>query len=340
MNQDKSQKDDLKPSWIQIVSKYNFPDRVKSWWQIVNSVVPFIIIWITMVWSLQVSYFLTLFLAVFAAGFMVRIFIIFHDCGHGSFFRSKKLNKIVGIITGLFTFTPYHKWHRDHKEHHSTVGNLEKRGVGDVKTLTIEEYLSLSKWERFAYRVYRNPIILFGIAPVFLFTIQSRFTKKYMSFRERLYVHLTSVASIGIVLLMIWAIGLKAFLMIQLPVFYLATMMGLWLFYVQHQFENVMWTHTENWDYKTVALEGSSYYKLPKLLQWFTGNIGFHHIHHLSPKIPNYKLPKCHKQNSVFQDVETLTFFSSFKSMNLRLWNEKTQKLVSFRSINKSIFSI
>lgn len=331
-------KDETKLSWIQIVSRYNAPNRFRSWWQIVNSVVPFIITWILMVQSLNVSYFLTLFLAVFATGFMVRIFIIFHDCGHGSFFKSKRLNMIVGIITGLFTFTPYHKWHHDHKEHHATVGNLEKRGVGDVKTLTIDEYLSLSKWKRFSYRVYRNPIILFGIAPIFLFSIQARFTKKYMNLRERIYVHLTSIASIAIVLLMIWAIGLKAFLMIQLPVFYMATMVGLWLFYVQHQFEDVTWTKSTDWDYKTVALEGSSYYKLPVILQWFSGNIGFHHIHHLSPKIPNYKLPKCHKENDLFHNVSTLSFISSLKSMNLRLWNEKTNKLVGFKSINKSYF--
>lgn len=320
-------------SWMEIVSKYNFSDPFKSWWQVTNSVVPYLLLWVAMVWSLDISYFLTLFLSFFAAGFLVRIFIIFHDCGHGSFFKSPRLNRIVGVITGLMAFTPYHKWHHDHKEHHATVGNLDKRGIGDVNTLTIEEYLSLSKWNRFKYRFYRHPLFLFGIAPILIFILQNRISKKYMNKQEKLYLHLTNLVLVAVIVLLIWAIGWKAYLLIQLPVIYMAAVNGVWLFYVQHQYEQVVWTRSKDWSYKEIALEGSSYYKLPKVLQWFTGNIGFHHIHHLSPRIPNYKLPTCHKENLIFQEIKPVTLFSSFRSLSLRLWDEKRKKLVGFKAL-------
>jgi omega-6 fatty acid desaturase (delta-12 desaturase) len=321
------------PSWMEIVSKYNFSDPVRSWWQVTNSVGPYLILWAAMVWSLNISYFLTLFLAVFAAGFLVRIFIIFHDCGHGSFFRSKALSRSVGIITGLMTFTPYHKWTREHKEHHATVGNLDKRGVGDVKTLTIDEFLKLSPWKRFVYRFYRHPLFLFGIAPFLVFVVVNRVPRKYMNLREHIYLQLTNLALIAAIALAIWMIGWKSYLMIQLPVLYIASVHGVWLFYVQHQYEQVVWTRGNDWNYKNIALQGSYYFKLPKVLQWFTGNIGFHHIHHLSPRIPNYKLPVCFEENTIFQDVKPVTFFSSLRSLKLRLWDEKRKKLVGFKAL-------
>ncbi len=321
-------------NWVKIVMNYNFPSNFKSWWQVVNSVVPYFALWVLMVYSLSISYWLTLLLSVFAAGFLVRIFIIFHDCGHGSFFKSDLLNRIVGIPLGLLTFTPYHRWHRDHKEHHATVGNLDKRGIGDVETLTVEEYKRLSKRKKFLYRLYRNPIFLFGFAPLLLFVIQYRLPKTYMSPKEHLYLHLSNIAMAIMVLLMIWAVGWKAYLLIQLPITYISSVHGVWLFYVQHQYDSVKWERANNWDYKKIALEGSSYFKLPFILQWFTGNIGFHHIHHLSPRIPNYKLAKCHKENSIFHDIKPITFFSSLKSLRLRLWDEERQKLVGFNEIN------
>jgi omega-6 fatty acid desaturase (delta-12 desaturase) len=320
-------------SWIEIVSKYNFSDPLKSWWQIANSVIPYLLLWAAMIWSLKISYFLTLFLSVFAAGFLVRIFIIFHDCGHGSFFKSKTLSRIVGFISGIMTFTPYHKWTREHMEHHATVGNLDKRGVGDVTTLTIEEFLKLSPWKRFVYRFYRHPLFLFGIAPFLVFVFTNRLPKKHMSLKEHFYLHLTNLTLVVAIVLAMWLIGWKAYLLIQLPVLYIASVHGVWLFYVQHQYENVVWARADEWNYKQIALEGSSYFKLPKVLQWFTGNIGFHHIHHLSPKIPNSKLPLCYKENTVFQDVKTVTFFSSLKSLKLRLWDEKRKKLVGFNAL-------
>ncbi len=320
-------------SWVKVVMRYNFPDNFKSWWQVVNSVVPYIAIWVLMVYSLEYSYWLTLLLSVFAAGFLVRIFIVFHDCGHGSFFKSERLNRLVGIPLGLLSFTPYHRWHRDHKEHHATVGNLDQRGVGDVKTLTVEEYKSLSKWKKVGYRFYRKPIFLIGVAPLLLFLIQYRLPKSYMNRKELVYLHLSNLALVLGILLVIWAIGWKAYLLIQLPVIYLASVHGVWLFYVQHQYESVKWERSDKWDYKTIAIQGSSYFKLPFILQWFTGNIGFHHIHHLSPTIPNYKLSKCHKENPMFQDIKPITFFSSLKSLRLRLWDEKKQRLVGFNEI-------
>lgn len=333
MENNKSDSRESNKEWIDIISRYNKPDPVKSWWQIINSVGPYILLWILMIKTIDISYWLTLLLSVFAAGFMIRIFIIFHDCGHGSFFKSKQLNKIVGIITGLIVFTPYHKWHHEHHIHHQTVGNLDKRGTGDVNTLTVNEYLALSRWKKFAYRFYRNPLFLFGVAPILLFTIQHRFTKKYMTVNEKLKVHLSSLALLVAILLIMVLIGWKTYLLIQLPILYIATVHGVWLFYVQHQYRDVLWTNTENWNYKTTALMGSSWFKLPWLLNWFTGNIGYHHIHHLSPSVPNYNLKKCHKENQIFKEVKPITFFSAFESLFLRLYDEKRNLMIRFSEV-------
>lgn len=320
-------------SWMQIVQKYNQPQALRSWWQVVNSVVPYIGLWVLMVYSLSISYWITLLLSVFAAGFLVRIFIIFHDCGHGSFFKSTTLSRIVGIPLGLMVFTPYHKWHHDHLIHHQTVGNLDKRGVGDVKTLTVEEYQKKSKFKRALYRLYRHPVILLVIGPFVLFTVLFRFPRRSRSTKEKLYTHLSTLALILIVVGLSFWIGLVPYLLIQIPVLYIAAVHGAWLFYVQHQYEDVKWERNENWDYKKMALEGSSFLKLPKVLQWFTGNIGFHHIHHLSPRIPNYNLEKCYKENESFHVEKPLTFFSALKSLRFRLWDEKNQRLVGFKSV-------
>jgi len=321
------------PQWIEIIKKYNKPIISKSIWQIINSVIPYIILWVLMYYTIEYSYWITLGLSLFAAGFLIRIFIIFHDCVHGSFFKKKKHNTITGNILGLFAFTPFHRWQNDHLIHHNTVGNLDKRGTGDVKTLTVKEYLARSKWGRLKYRIYRHPIFLFGIAPLLQFALQYRFTKKSLSPKIKKQIHLTNLILIVIVTTLILTLGWKNYLLIQIPILYIATSHGIWLFYVQHQFENVIWRKEKQWDYKTMALEGSSYFKLPILLQWFTGNIGFHHIHHLSPIIPNYNLPKCHNENDLFRNIKPITFFTAFKSLRLRLWDEQRQRLINFKEI-------
>jgi len=322
-------------SWIQVISKYNSPDIRKSIWQIINSLGPYIILWYLMYLSLNISYWITLGLSLLATGFIVRIFIIFHDCGHGSFFKTGRTNKIIGTFLGSLVFTPYDRWHSEHATHHATVGNLDNRGSGDVWTLTVEEYQLLSKRRKVIYHIYRNPIILFGIGPVILFVLWFRFTKKSMNPSERKSVYITNLILLVYISGLILLFGWKAFLLIQLPIIYIATAAGVWLFYVQHQFDGVIWTRQDAWDYKKMALEGSSYLKFPKILQWFSGNIGFHHIHHLSPKIPNYNLEKCHKENKMFGVIKPVTFIPSLKTIRLRLWDEKMGQLISFRQFRK-----
>ncbi len=318
-------------SFIKLIANYKNPSAGSSVWQLINTLVPYIGLWVLMAYAITISYWLVLPLTILAAGFTVRLFIIFHDCGHGAFFKSKLTSDIVGNILGILTFTPYARWHHAHLIHHRTAGNLDKRGVGDVWTLTVEEYNNLSKNKRLMYRIYRNPFIMFGIGAGLVFLVMNRFTRRGFSRKERISVYITNIGiallATGISLL----IGFKSYLLIQLPVMYFAATAGVFLFYVQHQYPDVHWYRDEEWDYSTVAINGASYLKLPKILQWFSGNIGFHHIHHLSSKIPNYKLEQCHKENEAFHRVIPVTFISSMKSLSLRLWDEKRQQLVSYR---------
>ena len=319
--------------WVSIVKQYSSPDKAKSIWQVINSFGPYVVLWYLMYLSIEISYWITLGLAVLAAGFLVRIFIIFHDCGHGSFFRTERANRIIGTFFGSLVFTPYDRWHKNHAIHHASVGNLDKRGLGDVWTLTAEEFLKLPRRKRLIYRLYRNPIILLLIGPFFLFVLAFRFTQKYMSRAEKRSVYLVNIIMFIYVLGLIMLLGWKNFLLIQLPITYIATAAGVWLFYVQHQYADVVWVRQEEWDYKTIALEGSSYLKFPRILQWFSGNIGFHHIHHLSPMIPNYNLEKCQKENELFSNIKPVTFIPSIKTLSLRLWDEANGELISFRKL-------
>jgi acyl-lipid omega-6 desaturase (Delta-12 desaturase) len=323
----------LRKNWRGLVSHYAQSDWRRSVWQLVNTLVPYFILLGLMVWSLQYSYWLTLALAVPAAAFLMRIFIIFHDCGHGSFFKSQRANAVTGYLTGILTFTAYHYWTRDHAIHHATAGDLDRRGVGDVDTLTVEEYLALPAWRRLAYRVMRQPFFLLVIGAPVVFLFAHRFYRKGVGRRERNSVLWTNLALLGIILISSLTIGLKAYLMVQLPIIWLASMGGVWLFYVQHQFEGVYWRRHEQWDYLESALMGASFYKLPRILQWFTGSIGFHHLHHLAPRIPNYNLEKCHADNPVFQGVKTLTLLSSMRSLRLRLYDEERGRLIGFREL-------
>ena len=318
------------PAWKEIVAKYQQPALGRSIWQMVNTLVPYACLWYLMYLSLAVSYWLVVPLVILTAGFMVRVFIIHHDCGHGSYFKSRKANDVWGFITGVLTFTPYYLWRWEHAVHHAASGDLDRRGTGDVWTLTVQEYLEASRGKRFAYRLARNPVVLFVIAPLVLFLIKHRFPNPKASKRERHSVYWTNLAVLGMVVAMSAIFGIKAYLLIQVAITGVAGSVGIWLFYVQHQFEGVYWERAEEWDYVTASLKGSSFYKLPKILQWFSGNIGFHHIHHLSSRIPNYNLERCHKAEPLFQTVRPITLFSSFKSFTFRLWDEQSRRLVSF----------
>jgi omega-6 fatty acid desaturase (delta-12 desaturase) len=321
--------------WKQIVAKYQKPCIGRSTWQLINTLLPYAAIWVAMYFCLKISWWLVIPLVVLAAGFLVRTFIISHDCGHGSFFKSRRANDIWGYITGVLTFTPYYQWRWEHSIHHATSGDLDSRGTGDVWTLTVQEYLEASRWKKFAYRLARNPFILFVLAPLFVFVIKQRFTTTGAGGRERLSVYVTNAAILAVGVGMCLIFGWMEYLLIQLSIIMVAGSVGIWLFYVQHQFEGVYWERSENWDYTTAALQGSSFYKLPKVLQWFSGNIGFHHLHHLSPRIPNYHLEKCHKADPLFQTVKHITLFTSFKSFTYRLWDEKRRQLVGYSHLRK-----
>ena len=320
-------------AWKEIVVRYQKPSVRRGVWQILNTLVPYVALWYVMYLTLGVSWWITVPLAILAGAFLVRVFIIFHDCGHGSFFRSRKANDIWGFITGVLTFAPHYHWRWEHAGHHATSGDLDRRGLGDIWTLTVQEYLESSRWKRLAYRLARNPVVLFVIAPLFLFLIKHRFPKAKAGKRERHSVYWTNLAVLGIAAGLIWLFGIKAYLLIQLTVMAVAGSAGLWLFYVQHQFDGVYWERGDEWDYTAAALQGSSFYKLPRILQWFSGNIGYHHIHHLSSRIPNYNLERCHEAHLLFQRVKPVTLFSSLKSFTFRLWDEQRRKLVGYRHL-------
>jgi len=321
--------------WYRELSKYEKPDLRKATGQLLDTFVPYLALWGLMIWMLHrgIPYGFTLPLAVVAAGLLVRCFIFFHDCGHGSFFASRRANTIVGYICGILTFTPYEDWRRPHAAHHACAADLDRRGLGDIWTLTVAEYLARPGSNRLAYRLFRNPLVLFGLGPLVMFLIVHRFPHKRAGQRERHSVLLTNLAILAIIGVASMTIGLRTYLLIQLPIITLAGACGMWLFYVQHQFEPVYWARHEDWNPMSAALGGSSYYRLPKVLQWFTGNIGLHHIHHLRPRIPNYNLQRCYDEVPALQQVEPLTLRRSLKSLRLHLWDETDQKLVSFRSV-------
>jgi len=320
---------------IAITAKYQNPDTLRSVWQLVNSLIPFIITWYLMYKSLEVSYLFTLLLSLLAAGFLVRIFIIFHDCGHGSFFKSKRANQIIGFTTGVLTFSPYYQWSHDHAVHHATAGDLDRRGVGDIWTMTVHEYNQANLWVRIWYRVYRNPFFMFGVGGIFLFFLKNRFPSKGARKREYISVMWTNATLLILFVILGLSLGITTLLIIHVPIMLVAATAGIWLFYVQHQFEHVYWDKSDSWSFVRAALEGSSYYKLPKILQWFSGNIGFHHIHHLSPRIPNYYLEKCHFENAVFQNTQPITLLHSLKSLQFRVWDEKQRKLIGFKNLRQ-----
>ncbi|MCF7784815.1 MAG: fatty acid desaturase [Prosthecobacter sp.] len=321
--------------WKAIVAEFQKPSLWRAVVQLVDTLVPYVVLWAGIYWALQVSWWLVVPLAMMAGALLVRVFIIFHDCGHGSFFKSNRANAIVGFVTGMLTFTPYYQWRWEHSLHHATTGNLDKRGIGDVWTMTVQEYLEASRWKRFAYKLARNPVVLFVIAPFVLFVILQRIPRKGADRRERDSVWYMNAALLGLAAVMAWIYGPLNYLIVQGICTAVSGVCGVWLFYIQHQFEDAYWEEHEEWDYTAAALQGSSYYKLPRVLQWLSGNIGFHHIHHLSSRIPNYYLERCHYSHPVFQQVKPITIRVSLKSLAFRLWDEQHKKLVGYKRMRE-----
>jgi len=321
--------------WYAAFSQYETPCHRKAGWQLLNTFAPYLALWVLMVFAVRQGYpyWITLVLTAGATGFLIRIFIFFHDCCHGSFFASDRANRILGTVAGILTLTSYDDWRRAHAGHHATAGDLDRRGIGDVWTMTVEEYLAAPALKRLAYRCLRHPVVMFGLVPAGLSLICHRFPHSGAGRRERRSVLVTNAAIAAILAVSSLTIGVGTFLAIQLPITIMAGTLGVWMFYVQHQFEGVYWARHQDWDPMRAALEGSSYYRLPPVLRWLTGNIGLHHIHHARPGIPNYNLQQCHDAIQPVQAVEPLTIRGSLRSLRMNLWDEREGRLVSFRSI-------
>ncbi|MEA2438610.1 MAG: hypothetical protein QOH76_34 [Thermoleophilaceae bacterium] len=319
-----------RPFWKESLAPYAKPHLGRSALDILTSVVPYLGLSYAMYLLLDVSYLLTLAVGVLAAGFLLRTYILFHDCTHGSFLPSKRANAWLGSVLALIVYHPFASWRHSHAVHHASAGDLDRRGVGDVTTLTVAEYNSRSAKAKLGYRLFRHPLVMFGIGPIWALMVQPRLVKKTERKRIKRSVHVTNLmlalAITGICLL----IGPVDFLLVQMPTAWLAGAAGVWLFYVQHQFEDAYWENGDNWSYADAALRGSSYLKLPKVLQFFTGNIGLHHVHHLSSRVPNYNLQAAHDNNPIFHDVPVLTLRDGIRTVRLKLWDEDSGRLVTF----------
>lgn len=324
-----------RPAWLPHVKDFAAPDTRAAVSQLINTVLPYFgllaLMYLTIRWGAPV--WVTLALSIPAALFMVRAFILFHDCSHGSFLKSKKAMTVIGTFLGVLTFTPYATWRCCHGIHHATVGNLDRRGVGDIWTMTVQEYQASSRFGRLKYRMYRHPLVLFVLGPVYLFLIKNRFSDKAATGDKSRSVLVTNLAILAIALICAFTIGLRAYLLIQLPILFFAAMGGIWLFYVQHQFDPSYWARSNDWQTFEACMRGSSFYKLPPLLQWFSANIGLHHIHHLSPRIPNYRLQACLNAIPDLHLKDAITLRHSFSAIYLNLWDEIDKRLVSFRSL-------
>jgi acyl-lipid omega-6 desaturase (Delta-12 desaturase) len=319
------------PSWNEMLFTYAQPRLARSLQDLATSVLPYLALSVAMYFALRVSVLITLALAVPAAGFLIRTFIVFHDCTHGSMFRSRRANAWLGAVLGLFVFAPFNRWRHDHKVHHATSGDLDRRGVGDVPTLTVAEYQAKTPRQRRAYRLFRHPAIMFGLGPIIAMMVGPRIASRSQRPRMRNSVLGTDLALLVVIAgLCLW-IGIGTFLVIWFPASLLAGSGGIWLFYVQHQFEDAYWQSAEQWTYADAALRGASYLKLPPVLQFFSGNIGLHHVHHLNARIPNYNLQRAHDENPVFHNVPTLSLRDGLRAVRLKLWDEGSGRLVSFR---------
>jgi acyl-lipid omega-6 desaturase (Delta-12 desaturase) len=319
-----------RPFWRKALAPYERPRLGRSLLDIATSVVPYLALSALMYLALDVSYLLVFALAIPAAGFVLRTYIVFHDCAHGSFLPSKRANSWLGVAMGLVVYAPFVSWRHSHAVHHATAGDLDRRGVGDVLTLTVGEY-GASPWSRrLGYRLFRNPLVMFGLGPIYGLLLQPRLVSRSARPRLRRSVILTNVVLAAMVGALCWLVGWREYLLIQMPTALLAGAAGVWLFYVQHQFEDTYWQSADDWSYADAALRGSSYLKLPKVLQFFTGNIGLHHVHHLSTRIPNYNLQRAHDRNPIFHDVPTLSLWDGLRAVRFKLWDEDRGRLVTF----------
>jgi omega-6 fatty acid desaturase (delta-12 desaturase) len=319
-----------RPFWRETIAPYEQPRLGRSLLDLATSVVPYLALLVLMYLALDVSFLLVLALSVPAAGFLLRTYILFHDCTHGSFMRTKRANTWLGIGLGLLVYSAFHSWRHNHAVHHATAGDLDRRGVGDVPTLTVREYLALPWKKRLGYRLFRNPLVMFGLGPIYAFVIQQRMVSRSMRPRIKRSVMGTNAALAVLVTAACLLFGWQEYLLVQWPAALMAGSAGVWLFYVQHQFEDAYWENAGEWTYADAALRGSSYLKLPKVLQFFTGNIGLHHVHHLSARIPNYNLQRAHDENPIFHDVPTISLVEGMRAVRLKLWDEDRRRLVTF----------
>ena len=319
----------------QLLARYREPDSARGAFELVITAVPFLVIWALIQNALDHGYWLGLLLEVPAAGLLVRLFMIQHDCGHGSFFRSRIANDWVGRAIGIVTLTPYDYWRHNHARHHANSGNLDHRGLGDIDTLTVQEFLAQSRWRRILYRLYRHPMVMFGVGPTYLFVLKHRLPVGMMrgGWKPWLSTMGTNAAIAALAAAVIWLVGYGPFLLVHLPITVLAASIGVWLFYVQHQFEDTYWSHGEDWSFHEAALLGSSHYQLPVVLRWFTANIGIHHIHHLSSRIPCYRLPDVLRDHPQLAGIGRMTLLQSLRSVPLVLWDEERLQLVSFADV-------
>jgi omega-6 fatty acid desaturase (delta-12 desaturase) len=321
-------------SWTRALLAYREPSHARSIVELVITFVPLAVLWAISWAAIHLGYWwASPVIAVVAAGFLLRLFMIQHDCGHGAFFRQRLANDWVGRVLGVLTLTPYDFWRQTHAVHHATSGNLDRRGMGDVDTLTVSEYRALPVWRRLAYRLYRHPVIMFGIGPTYLFVLRHRLPIGLMraGWRPWISVMATNLGIAAIVALLIWLIGVGSFLLVHVPIMLVAASLGVWLFYVQHQFEETSWDKDGQWRMHDAALHGSSYYDLPGVLRWFTANIGMHHVHHLSSRIPYYRLPRALRDHPELGEISRLTLLESFRCVRLVLWDESRRRLVTFR---------
>lgn len=319
-----------RPAWRDALAPYARPRLGRSALDLATSVVPYVALSVLMYLALDVSYLLTLAIAVPAAGFLLRTYIVFHDCTHGSLLPSKRANAWVGRTLGVIVFSPFSSWRHNHAVHHATAGDLERRGVGDVPTLTVAEYRGMPALKRLGYRLFRNPLVMFGLGPLFAMVILPRLTSRSARPRIRRSVIGTDIALVVLIGLLCWLIGWREYLLVQGPTAMLAGSAGVWLFYVQHQFKDTYWRRTDEWSYADAALQGSSYLKLPRVLQFFTASIGLHHVHHLHARIPNYNLQRAHDENPICHHVPTLSLWDGLRAVRLKLWDEERGRLVTF----------